>query len=201
MSCLSICIRDHAEQAIHLASDFQFCQFITLAKIFEGWALVFLGEGEAGIKQMHDAINVHRDSGARWGESFFLSLLAEAHEFVGQTQNALALVEEALATAKTHGEDFYAAETYRIKGVLLLTAGDATQAQECFQQALAIAHRQGAQCWALRASTSLAELWKDQDKRKSAYDLLSDVYAGFTEGFATADLNQAKLLLDSLAVP
>ena len=89
---------------------------------------------------------------------------------------------------------------YRLQGELLLRQAvpDAAQAETCFQQALAIARRQQAKSWELRAAMSLARLWQQQGKRNEAYDLLAPVYGWFTEGFDTADLQEAKALLDAL---
>jgi predicted ATPase len=96
---------------------------------------------------------------------------------------------------------WWEAELYRLKGQLLLqqSSDNATEAESCFQQAISIAKKQSAKSWELRASTSLARLWQFQDKRQEAYDLLAPVYNWFTEGFDTADLQEAKQLLDELA--
>jgi predicted ATPase len=90
---------------------------------------------------------------------------------------------------------------YRLQGKLSLrqAAPDVAQAEVCFKQALAIARRQQAKSWELRAATSLARLWQQQSKRAEAYELLAPVYGWFTEGFDTADLQEAKALLDALA--
>jgi predicted ATPase len=110
------------------------------------------------------------------------------------------VLAEALALVEQTGVRFYEAETYRIKGTLLLhqAVPDAAQAAACFQQALAIARQQQAKSWELRAATSLARLWQSQGQRQEAYDLLAPVYGWFTEGFDTADLQGAKVLLDEL---
>ena len=96
---------------------------------------------------------------------------------------------------------YYAAELYRLKGALLLQQAvpDAAQAAACFHQALDVARQQQAKSFELRAATSLARLWQSQDKRQEAYDLLAPVYEWFTEGFDTADLQEAKTLLQELA--
>jgi predicted ATPase len=90
---------------------------------------------------------------------------------------------------------------YRLKGELLLhlPLDNATEAESCFHQALAIAQIQQTKSWELRAATSLARLWQQQGKRQEAYDLLAPVYNWFTEGFDTADLQDAKALLDALS--
>ena len=98
-------------------------------------------------------------------------------------------------------ERYYEAEIHRLTGTLLLqqTGVEVDKAEACFHQALAIARCQEAKALELRAATSLATLWQSQDKRKEAYDLLDPVYEWFTEGFDTADLQEAKLLLAELA--
>ena len=98
------------------------------------------------------------------------------------------------------GTDGYEAELYRLRGELLLqqSPDNSTEAESCFQQAITIAQIQSAKSWELRAATSLARLWQQQNKHQEAYDLLSPVYNWFTEGFDTADLKDAKMLLDEL---
>jgi len=90
---------------------------------------------------------------------------------------------------------------YRLKGELLLqqSSGNSTEAEVCFHHAINIAQSQQAKSWELRAATSLARLWHQQGKRQEAHDLLAPVYEWFTEGFDTADLQDAKALLDALA--
>ena len=92
-------------------------------------------------------------------------------------------------------------EAYRLRGILLLRQAvpDAARAEVCFQQALAIARQQQAKSWELRATLSLSRLWQRQGKRTEAYDLLAPIYGWFTEGFDTADLQEARALLDELA--
>jgi predicted ATPase len=95
------------------------------------------------------------------------------------------------------------AELYRLKGELVrrdeASAQGDRQAEALFRESLAVARAQEAKSWELRATTSLARLWRDQSKRVEAYDLLASVYGWFTEGFDTADLKDAKALLDELA--
>ncbi len=93
------------------------------------------------------------------------------------------------------------AELYRLKGELLLAraAEHGTEAETCFHQALDIARHQQAKSWELRATTSLARLWQSQGKRQDAYDLLAPVCGWFSEGFDTADLKDAKALLEELS--
>jgi predicted ATPase len=130
----------------------------------------------------------------------FLILFAEAAGHAGQVEEGLRLLTEALAVLEASGRGDVLAEAYRLQGALLLRQAipDTAQAEACFQQALAIARRQQAKSWELRAATSLARLWQQQGKRAEAYDLLAPIYGWFTEGFDTADLQEAKALLEEL---
>jgi predicted ATPase len=128
-------------------------------------------------------------------------LLAEACGKAGQAGEGLTLLAEALAAVANTGERLYEAELYRLKGELLLrpAAADAPQAETCFQQALDVARRQQAKSLELRAALSLSRLWQQQGKRAAARQLLAAVYGWFTEGFDTADLQEARALLEELS--
>jgi predicted ATPase len=134
--------------------------------------------------------------------SRYLVLLAEAVGHVGQVEEGLRLLAEALTAFEAGGvaRGDMLAEAHRLQGELLLRqlAPDTAQAKVCFQQALALASRQQATSWELRAAMSLARLWQRQGKRAEAYELLAPVYGWFTEGFDTADLQEAKALLAEL---
>src|SRR5262249_19234593 len=107
-----------------------------------------------------------------------------------------------LATVNKTEERWYDAELYRLKGELMLQAeyhDVGTEAEQCFQQALAIACSQSAKSWELRASTSLARLWQQQGKKEEARQMLAEIYGWFTEGFDTKDLQEAKVLLQELS--
>src|SRR5947209_20310332 len=139
-------------------------------------------------------------TGQELSRSFYLVLLAETAGHAGQVEEGLRLLAEALAALEASGRGDLLAEAYRLQGELLLRQAtpDAAQAEACFQQALAIARRQQAKSWELRAATSLGRLWQQQGKRAKAYELLAPVYGWFTEGFDTADLQDAKGLLEEL---
>ena len=128
-------------------------------------------------------------------------LLAETAGHAGQVEEGLRLLAEALTIMEANGQGDMLAEAYRLYGALLLrqSVPDALQAEAYFQQALAIARRQQAKSWELRAAVSLARHWQQQGKRAEAYDLLTPIYGWFTEGFDTADLQEAKTLLKELA--
>jgi predicted ATPase len=127
-------------------------------------------------------------------------LIAEAYGKSGQAEAGLPLMDEALAWLAKHGEDGTAASVYRIQGELLLRQAvpDVPQAEACLQQALTVAQRQQAKSSELRAAMSFAPLWQEQGKRDQARELLAPIYGWFTEGFDTADLQEAWALLDEL---
>jgi predicted ATPase len=121
---------------------------------------------------------------------------------MGQAETGFTVLAEALALVEEEGVHYSSeAELYRLKGELLLrrTVPDVQQAESCFHQAITIARSQQARSLQLRAVTSLACLWQEQGKRQDARDLLAPVYNCFTEGFDTADLQDAKVLLKELA--
>ena len=129
-----------------------------------------------------------------------MALLAEVYGRARQPEAGLKAATDALALVEQQGERYYEAELRRLKGKLLLSKSSDNQieAETCFHQALNVARHQQAKSWELRAATSLARLWQSQGKRQEAYELLAPVYGWFTEGFDTADLIEAKGLLDEL---
>ena len=140
-------------------------------------------------------------TGAYVNTAFYLALLAEALALAGKIEEALAALDDALAKAAVSGERGWNAEIHRLRGELTarLPHPDPAKAEESFRTALAIAREQGTRGYELRAATSLARLWREQGRRGDARDLLAPVYGWFTEGFDTADLKEAKRLLDELA--
>jgi predicted ATPase len=152
-----------------------------------------------GVMQMEQALAAFNTISYNIWSGFFHGLLAEAHQVVSQTAEAVRAIDTALEIANHSEEGYGLAEIHRLKGCILLQQGgeDATRvAEACFHQALDIARRQHAKSWELRAAMSLARLWQSQGKRQAAYDLLAPVYDWFTEGFDTADLQNAKWLLE-----
>jgi predicted ATPase len=133
---------------------------------------------------------------------YFLSLLAEAYGLAGQPEAGLTVLTEAFTLIAATEERWWEAEVYRLQGALLLQLPlpDVGQAEGCFQQALDVARRQQAKALELRAALSLTRLWQGQGKRVAARQLLAESYGWFTEGFDTADLQEAKALLAELEV-
>ena len=157
------------------------------------------GDIAAGIAQTREGIAAWRATGAELFLPLFLPQLAEAHGKVGQADAGLAVLDEALSIVERGGEHTWDADLYRVKGDLMLMQGAAASAAEaCFHEALAIARQQGAKSWELRAATSLSRLLHTQGKVAAARTLLAEVYGWFTEGFDTADLQEARALLETL---
>jgi predicted ATPase len=127
-----------------------------------------------------------------------IALLARACEIAGQREEAIAQLDDALQIAETTGERWLAAELYRHKGQLLLRLGHPEAAEDLYLKALSIAEEQGAKLWELRAAMSLARLRRHQGRLTEARDLLAPVYGWFNEGFGTADLKEARALLEEL---
>jgi predicted ATPase len=166
----------------------------------EALALAVQSQGAAALAQMRQGLAATLATGQELTRPLCLVLLAEAAGHLRQVEEGLRLLAEALTAIEQSGRRDLLAEAYRLQGELLLrqAALDATQAEDCFQQALAIARRHQAKSWELRAALSLSRLWQQQGKRTEAYDLLAPIYRWFTEGFDTADLQEAKALLEEL---
>ena len=192
--------RTHAEAAITMAIDQGFPQQVAVAMPLRGWALAAKGQGEEGIAQIQQGLAAFRAMGATRDRLEHLAMLAEASAQVGQTTEGLVALAKALATLDQSEMRLWEAELYRLRGELLLqqTVTQAEEAAVCFEQALAVARRQQARSWELRAAMSLARLWQQQGKRAEARELLAAIYGWFTEGFDTADLQEARALLQKL---
>jgi predicted ATPase len=158
------------------------------------------GEGEVGLAQLRQGLATVLATGEELSRPSGLILLAEVVGHAGQVEEGLRLLAEALTAFEASGRADVLAEAYRLQGALLLrqAVSDVAQAEACFQQALAVARHQQARSWELRAATSLSRLWQHQGKRAAAYDLLAPLYGWFTEGFDTADLQEAKAVLEAL---
>ena len=158
------------------------------------------GRGEEGSAQMRQSLADLRATGAGLWQPVFLSLIAEAHARIGQTERGLAVLGEAMTFVDRNEERFYEAELHRAKGELLLVSNppDLSGAERCFRIALEIAERQMAKSLGLRAALSLARLWTKEGRRQEAHDLLAPVYGWFIEGFDTPDYKEANALLHEL---
>jgi predicted ATPase len=193
-------VQAQSDAVLALATAQGLPHYIGLANHLRGWALAMQGQGEEGMVQMHQGLAGILATGQALAQSFCLVLMAEAAGYTGHVDQGLHLLAEALAAFEAGGRRDMLTEAHRLQGELLLrqTVPDAIQAEACFQQALALARQQQAKSWELRAALSLARLWQQQGKRDAACALLADIHGWFTEGFDTADLQEAKTLLKEL---
>ena len=167
------------------------------------------GHKKEGIVEMTAGLTAFRKAGANLGVPVCLAMLAEGYAKVGKVEDGLKHLAEALAGATANGEGQYIAELYRLKGEMLFAqqrgkgkeqkAKLGTEAEACLYKALEVARQQQAKSLELRAAMSLGRMLQQQGKRKEAQPLLNDVYGWFSEGFETADLQQAKALLVDLS--
>jgi predicted ATPase len=188
-----------AETALALCTQYEIAYYGAWAAILLAWALAEEQPGAEGIARLRQALADFQatGSGLRW--PYYLALLAQIYGSAGQPAAGLSVLDEALAASAAHGEQWWDAELHRLRGELLLAQGVSDAAAEAaFQQALVIAREQGARSLELRAATSLGRLWQQQGRADLARPLLSDIYAWFTEGFDTPDLQMALALLEAL---
>lgn len=168
---------------------------------FKGQLSAERGDVVTAVRLLRAALEGARKIGYHHLYTVFASDLALAEAEAGRLDQGLATIDEALQRAERSEELYYVPEALRIKGELLLMQDKSASAvaETDFSHSLALARRQGALSWELRAATSLTRLLRDQNRIGEARDLLSSVYSRFTEGFETADLQSAKRLLDELA--
>jgi predicted ATPase/class 3 adenylate cyclase len=190
-----------AEALCALAREQGFAFFLATGTMHRGWALAEQGQSIAGMVQIHEGLAAYRATGAEVDRAYFLALLAEVYRQGKQDDEGLTVLEEALALVDQHASVMWEAELHRLKGELLLARSieNQVEAEACFHEALEIARRQQAKSLELRAAMSLSRLWQHQGKTEQARQLLAEVYAWFTEGFDTADLKEAKALLEQWA--
>jgi predicted ATPase len=193
-------VRELAEELVPLAKEQSFPYWLAAGTILWGWALADEGRSETGIAALRDGIAAWRATGAELYMPYHLALLAEAEAKDGQATEALSRLAEALARATKTRERWFDAELHRLKGGVLssLHGGDRAEAEACFRRALEVARGQTARMWELRAAADLARLLAAKGERAQARDLLAPVYGWFTEGFETADLQDAEALLEDL---
>jgi predicted ATPase len=167
----------------------------------QGCLFALTGNASHAVQTISAGIVACRSTGASFFAPLFLSYLAKAYAELGQFDDAWRCIADAKSKVETTGERWCEAEVYRVNGEIALMSPkqDLSQAETHFQRALAVARQQQAKSLELRATASLARLWRDQGKVSEARELLAPVYGWFTEGFDTRDLKEAKELLGELA--
>jgi predicted ATPase len=193
--------QETAERLIALSVEHGFTHWLAQATIERGWAMAQQGRNEEGIAQIREGLAAFRAAGTEVMRPHVLCLLAEACREKDRLDDGLSALAESLAAADAQEERHYDAEIHRLKGEFLLRQdqSNAPEAENCFRCAVEIARKQSAKSLELRATMSLARLLAQQGRREEARTMLADVYNWFTEGFDTADLKEAKALLDQLS--
>src|SRR5262249_27309716 len=209
-------VREQAESAITLCAEQGFPYYLAWGIILRGCALTEQGQVKEGIARIRQGSAAWQAIRAERHRPYFLTLLAEAYGKAGQAEEGLTALVEALAAVNKTGGRVWEAELYRLKGELTLQQFQVSgpkfqidnpqsafrnpqlEAEACFHKAIEVARHQQAKSLELRAAMSLARLWQSQRKKVEAHRVLVEIYGWFTEGFDTADLQEAKALLGEL---
>ena len=194
-------VRAYTEEGIALSEKCGFAQWLAAGRVYHGWAVAKLGQLQAGVEEMEKGVATFRRAGGFPREQYAIALLAHAYAGMGRSGQALPMLNGALAHIERTGQKAEHAEMLRLRGeVLLMSDGAGTQeAENCFRAALQVARAQEARWWELRATTSLGRLLRDTNRRDEARAMLAEIYDWFSQGFDTADLKDAKALLEELS--
>jgi ATP/maltotriose-dependent transcriptional regulator MalT len=186
-----------ATELFNVSLEHQFPMMRGVARFFLGWATAEAGELEQGIALMEEGLALF-SAGRRVTRPYMLALFANARAELGNPDQALELLRDALASTEASGERWWEPELHRLRGRLLVARGQHDESEYCFRRAIEVSGAQSSKMLELRAAMSLARLWRDQGKVQQPRELLAPVYGWFTEGFDTLDLKEAKALLDEL---
>jgi predicted ATPase len=186
-----------SESAIAISREHGLSLWLANAMCLYGWAMAQQGRREQGIAHLREGLVASQLAGNDLVRPYYLSLLAEACEGASRVDDGLSVLVDALAVVdKNHGPE---TEIHRLTGELLLKQNNCHEAQRCFERSIEIARKQSAKSCELRSTMSLARLLASQGCRDEARTMLAEIYKWFTEGFDTADLKDAKALLDELS--
>jgi predicted ATPase len=190
-----------SNEVVRLADEKGAALWKALGTMENGCVLALSGRASDATQMISSGIATYRSTGSRVYLPFFLLHLSMAHAELGQFDDAWRCIGEAKTALETGNERWCEAEINRVSGefALLSPKPDAVKAEADFQRALSVTRAQQAKSWELRASMSMARLWRDQGKPQQARELLAPIYGWFTEGFDTRDLREAKALLDALS--
>jgi tetratricopeptide (TPR) repeat protein len=190
---------DYAERALQICEEQHIAEWHAFALCMNGWALGVSGESEKGLAQIGQGLDSY---GLGVFQHWLLALQADAQLAIGKPEAALATAAAGLKAVEKMGGAPLEAELHRLKGEALLAgAGTVSEAETAIEQGIEVARRQNAKSWELRGAMSLARLRRQQGRQQEAVALLAPILAWFTEGLDTADLKEAKALLDKLTEP
>jgi predicted ATPase len=190
----------YTETVVELSRTHNLPMFAAWGAFLEAWSRWQLSGGNAGLGEMRNGIAACRAQGNGLYLPLLMTALAEAEAHAGEFETALLTIQTAIAETELHGQRWFEAETRRIHGEILLRREPANTeaAEKVIGEALAIAQKQKARVFELRAATDLARVWRDQQKRKQAHDILAPACAWFSGDMNTPELHEAKALLSEL---
>ena len=192
-------MRARAAARLVLATESGYFTGRVLSEIYLGWADALAGDLDGGIARMRLHMSEMKAAGSEYISDRYFAFIATALGRLSRFDEALGIVDESFGFIERTGQQYYAAELHRLKGELLLAQDSSNvQAEQSFCAAIEIARKQHAKSWELRATTSLARMLAKQGKRDKARSMLAEIYNWFTEGFDTADLKDAKALMEEL---
>jgi class 3 adenylate cyclase len=192
--------RERFEATVALSTELGNMFRRSRSQIYLGWADAMSGDLAGGLALMRQSLSDYEATNAQNGSDYYLALIATVLGRMGHFEAALGTIEEAFTIVERSGAAWNLAEVHRLKGELLLAqdASNAAPAEQCFRTAIEISRQQHAKSWELRATVSLARLLAKQGRRNDARAMLGEIYNWFTEGVDTADLKDAKALLEEL---
>ncbi len=191
--------RRHLQELSRISNEKGFVYWQGHAVFYEGETTALEGKIDEGIAQMHQGLAIMKSTGIQTCFTRLLARLADTCLKTGKIEGGLTAIDEAIEVRCKFDERYMEAEHYRLKGELLLKKGASEdEVMELFEQAVEVSKQQQAKSLELRAVMSISRLLQKQGKIQKAYKLLDETYEWFTEGFNTADLKEAKSLLDEL---
>jgi adenylate cyclase len=188
--------RDLAERLIAIADEYGLELWKWFGVICRGWSMAEQGDVAAGIEQMRRGLTLSDNTGTKLWRPHWLGLIAEALVKGEQLDEALAVIDEAIATSHETGQRFSQPELYRTKGeVLIKRAAEPEETAACFDKALTLARQQQSNAWELRIVRTMARLASTPREHSRVRRMIRDVLSRFSEGFETADLTDARALI------
>jgi adenylate cyclase len=192
-------VEARADALLAIAREQGYPIWLGFGHLMKGWARADQGQVETGLAELRLGVEALRRTGLRTGWPYYLALMVRACGSLGDVDEALRIQADAIEAGRVAGEHCWDAELWRLKGDLLRrrAPSDDAEAEACFRRAIETARAQQARSWELRAATSLSRLLAERGTHHQAREALADSYGGFTEGFDTADLRDARAWLDA----
>jgi class 3 adenylate cyclase/tetratricopeptide (TPR) repeat protein len=194
-------VMEYTDRALDIAEENGYAWLISVSLITKGWAISKLKNPQKGIELIKRGLNEYESTGAVLDMPSRTSFLAECYLQLGETEEAIKILDKALEYVNDNDDRSCEAEIYRLKGesLLQLDRSNSAPAEQCFLKSIEIARKRSAKFWELKAATNLSRLWKSQGKKVQARTLLTGVYDWFTEGFDSKDLKDAGALIKELS--